>query len=230
MDTCFYCGGDHSSFQCVRMSTDNIASTIEESSSEIVEAIEESNYIISKQLSNVNNELVGIHGSIQELHGFLVWSHSEVIWRMEKQIGLLTGIHNMIENPRATQSNELYEMGIDSFKRNRLNDAQKLLLEARDLNPGDYRIHITLGHIFVRMDNLPGAMDCFQAAVDYARTSDYKKDALLLLCRVFRCLGQKDQAISTAKEASLIAPNYSPAHYELASCITEKLTGTASST
>ena len=71
------------------------------------------------------------------------------MWRMEKQIELLTGIHDMLKNPRATQADELYKMGVDSFKRHRLADATKLLEEARELNPGDYRIQVTLGHVYV---------------------------------------------------------------------------------
>lgn len=228
MAKCFYCLGNHSTNACVKQSIDNVGHNVQETGTDLSDAIGQ----VSGQLSEINQNLLDglsrVEGSIQQLHTFLLWSQSEVIWRMERQVELLTGIHSMIQNPRATQGNELYKMGADSFKRNRLDDAIKLLLEAREMNPLDYRVHITLGHVYARTGDSTKAKESFQAAVDYARTDEYKKDALLLLCRGLRCLGQTEQAITAARQASLLAPKDSPAHYELASCMTEKLKETDS--
>ncbi len=232
MARCFYCLGEHETSQCVSRATDSITSSQEattEASREQTAVIEKLGYRAIEQMREIGNDLLGglngIQGAIEELHDFLSWAHAEITWRMERQIELLTGIRDMLKNPRATRANELYKMGIDSFRRHRLADALKLLQEGSELNPGDYRIHITLGHIYVQMDDSSKALECFQAAVDYARTPSYKKDALLLTGRTFRCLGQIDKAINAARKASSLVPSYSPAHYELASCLAESLKG-----
>lgn len=230
MVTCFYCLGKHETSQCISRATQKITSEQERSAEEIAGAIEESSYRVSAQLAEVRYDLVdSLHDTqkaIEGLQEFLNWAHSEVVWRMEKQIALLTGIRDMIKNPRATQANELYEMGIDSFRRRRLDDALKLLQEASELNPGDYRVHITLGHIYAQRSDLLKALDCFQVAVAYARAKRYRRDALLLMSRALRCLGRVGEAIEIARQASSIDAMYPPAHYELASCVAENVKGT----
>lgn len=129
----------------------------------------------------------------------------------------------MIGNPRATQSNELYKMAADSLRSGRVQDSKKLLVDARELNPGDYRILITLGHVYVRTDSLTQAIECFTAASDYARTPRYKSDALLLVARAYRCLGRSDEAVKAAEEATRITPVNWEAHYELASYLVFRL-------
>jgi len=227
--TCFYCLGPHETGSCVTRSIRRIKSSREDMSRDIADVIEKWGYRMSEQLSKVDPSLLdslsNIEQAIEELHSFLSWAHSEIVWRMEKQIELLTGIHDMLKNPRATQANELYKMGIDSYRNHRLADASRLLLEARDLNPGDYRVHVTLGHIYVQRNAMAEALECFKAAVDYARKSDYRRDALLLVCRASRSLGLIDEAISAAREASSLEPHYPLAYYELAGCIAQKATG-----
>jgi tetratricopeptide (TPR) repeat protein len=142
---------------------------------------------------------------------------------MEKQIELLTGIHDMMQNPSATQATELFHMGTDSFGRQRYPDALKVLLRARDLNPGDYRVLVTLGHAHVRMEDIPEAAESFEAAVDYARTPGYKHDALLLLSRAHRSLGMVDEAVQRAEQAAALAPDDAAAHYEVAMCAAQRL-------
>ncbi|MDD5339338.1 MAG: hypothetical protein PHG35_08040 [Dehalococcoidales bacterium] len=205
----------------VGSSVDELTSTVEEASSDIVDAIERTNKNTIRKLTEIKNGINEVQYSIKELHSFLNWTHSETTWRLEKNIELLTGIRNILESPRATQANELYEMGIDSFKNKRLPDAKKILLEARELNPVDYRILVTLGHVFVQANNLRKAKECFKAALDYSRTDEYKKDACLLLSRAYRCLGKKENAIDYARKATLVDPSYPTAQYELASCIAD---------
>lgn len=141
---------------------------------------------------------------------------------MEKQISLLTGIHDMLKNPRATQADELFKMGVDSFRRGRFSEALQLLKEARELNPGDYRVLVSLGHTYVRTDNLLAALEAFQAGIAYSRNQNYKRGVLLLACRTLRSLRRMDEAVAYAKEAVSIAPNYLPAFYELACCLAEQ--------
>lgn len=227
MARCFYCLGEHETSQCVSRATDRVISSQKATAKATAEVIEKLGYRTLEQLRDVGYDLLGglegIREAIEGLNDFLSWAHSEIIWRMEKQIELLTGIHDMLKNPRATQADELYKMGVDSFRMHRLADTLKLLQEARELNPGDYRVLITLGHTYAQMDDSSKALEYFQDAVDYARDNSYKANALLLSARAFRCLGRMDEAIEAAKQASNTLPSYSPAHYELASCIAERL-------
>ena len=226
---CFYCSGEHETSQCVSRATKEITSSQEVAAKTTSDAIQEAGYRAKEQMSEVRDDLLGgltgIEEALGDLQDFLSWSHSQIMWLMETKIELLTGIHDVLKNPRATQADELYKMGVDSFRRCKLTDALRLLLEARELNPGDYRVLITLGHTYVRMDETVKALECFQFAADYARADTYKGSALLLSARALRCLGQIDEAIETAKQASGILSSYSPAHYELACCIAEGMKG-----
>lgn len=226
MALCFYCFDNHQTSQCIRRATAAVVSSQQETTEAIEEqtaVIQELGYQTLDQLREMGDQLHGIHQGIAGLHDFLNWAYSETLWRMEQQIEVLTGIHDILKNPRATQADELYKMGIEAFQRHRLQDAMKLLQDARELNPEDYRVLITLGHVYVDMDDISDASECFQAAVDYARTEHYKGSALLLLARAFRYLGQKDKAILAAREASSILASNSSAHYELALCIAAEL-------
>ncbi len=230
MAKCFYCLGEHESRQCIEHATDRVVSEQHRSTEATEKAVEsvsnqiaEQTHTIEEVGANLDAELSSIGDGIWQIHDFLIWAHWENMWRMEKQIQLLTGIHDMIKNPRATQADELFKMAADSLKRRRLADAKRLVLDARDLNPGDYRIHITLGHVYLHMDDFAQAVECFRAAADYARTPTYKRVALLSAARALRCLGQINEAITAATEASSVSPDYPSAHYELACCVAEKL-------
>lgn len=229
MPKCFYCLGEHETSQCLSRATNEIVSGQEEAASIVTDAIEEAGYQTREELRKVGDRLLGGLDGVREavlgLNDFLSWAHSETIWRMEKEIELLTGIHNMLKNPRATQADELYKMGVDSFKRHRLADSVKLLEEARELNPGDYRIQVTLGHVYMQTDTEDKALECFRAAIDYSRSSNYRRSALLLTARTLRCLERIPEAINALREVTSIQKDYPPAHYELASCIADMFKG-----
>ena len=229
MKTCFYCMGNHETGQCTSLAVTKITEATGAAGDRISQAIEKVGFSGWDKMDHLSLDILGgldgVRDAVTELQDFLSWAHSEVVWRMEKQIALLTGIHDMLKNPRGTQADELYKMGVDSFKRGRLSEALKLLKEARELNPGDYRILITLGHTHTLTNNEDAALECFKAAVAYARTDDYRKAALLLTCRALRCLGHTDEAITHAKQALSISPQYYAAQYELASCMADKLKG-----
>lgn len=233
MATCYYCLGNHESSRCTALATSKIIAAQETATVTIVQAserasrdlsqsIESAGYAALDELSNMTWELESIHSALVELQEFMDWGISEIVWRQEKQIELLTGIHDMLKNPRATQANELFKMGVDSFRRRQFSDALRLLKEARELNPGDYRVLVTLGHTCARMDDLPNALEAFQTGVAYARSNNYKKGVLLLACRALRTLGRLDEAIAHAKEAVRLDVHYAPALYELAGCLADQ--------
>jgi len=195
----------------------------ERASRDLSQSIESAGYAALDELSNMTWELESIHSALTELQEFMDWGISEIVWRQEKQIELLTGIHDMLKNPRATHANELFKMGVDSFRRRQLSDALRLLKEARELNPGDYRVLVTLGHTYVRLNDLPNALEAFQTGVAYARSNSYKKGVLLLACRTLRLLGRLKEAIAHAKEAVEYDAQYASAQYELAGCLAEQV-------
>ena len=220
MATCFYCSGGHNSSRCVSLAvtegTDRVVAQQEAATAEATDLA----YSMMEAQAAQTAEIVD---AIQELQSFLSWSHSELAWRMEKQIELLTGIHDMIQDPSATQATELFHMGTDSFGRQRYLDALRVLLRDRDLNPGDCRVLVTLGHAYVRMDDIPEAGESFEAAADYARTPGYKHDALLLLSRAHRSLGMADEAVRRAEQAAALVLDDAAAHYEVAMCLAQRL-------
>jgi len=226
---CFYCLGYHETSQCTTRLGDRIISEINDTKSTI-ERLGYQTLNLTQELGdktlNLNNiinfKLGDIQDAIIELHDFLSWAHSSTMWRLENQIEVLTGIHDMTKNPRATEANELYRMAEDSFIRKRFDDALSLLEEAKRLNPLDYRVHITMGHANTRINDLHAALKCFIAARDYARSREYKRDSLLLMTRTMFCLGNFDDAYDAAQQAVELTPKYYPAKYDLALCLANK--------
>lgn len=234
MALCYYCLANHESGRCTALATRKITDsqeaasvaivrTSEQASRDLSESIESAGYATIGELAEITWELQSIHNALAELQEFLDWGISEILWRQEKQIELLTGIHDMMKNPRATQANELFKMGTDSFRRRQYGDALRLLKEARELNPGDYRVLVTLGHTHMRLNDSSGALEAFQTGVAYARSNTYKKGVLLLACRALRLLGRLEEAVAHAKEAVGLDARYAPAQYELAACVAEQM-------
>lgn len=230
MATCFYCGGHHESVQCVSRAVDKISSKTS-SSIEILghQSLEEMNRLASQwqdaqyeiglegvmATGELSSQIAKVDYAIKELHAFCEWAHDEAMWYEEKQLEVLTGIRNILRNPRATQANELFKMAADSFQRERLGDALRLLDDARELNPGDYRVHVTRGHIFVQQNRLLEAKDSFRCAADYARNNRYKIRSLLLLGRVYECMDLPGEAIAVFEEALHIQPEHPQVCYEM---------------
>lgn len=152
------------------------------------------------------------------------WAHSNMMWQSEKQIALLTGIRDILSQPRATEANELFGMACEAFQVNRFQEAIKLLENARVKNPVDYRIHLTLGHIHVMLDELPEAAECFGKASDYGRDNKYKSEAYMLLGRTYWCMGEIDNAIDAINQAVNVTPENNEMRYFLATCKTMALT------
>lgn len=212
MSVCFYCLGEHETSQCVAKAADRITSAIDELGYRSLDELAE----IARGIEKVKDEATGVKYAIEEFSDLFKFAHAETIWRMEKQNEILTGIHDIIQNPRATQANELYKMGAECLRRNKADDAMPLLDEAKKLNPLDYRIHVAMGHVYLQGNDIPKAIECFLSAKDYARTNEYRKDALLLISRGYRCLNEKEYAIQALEEALYLMPDEPQVCYELA--------------
>lgn len=145
-------------------------------------------------------------GSSRKLVNFLKFQHAEIMWQMEQQLEILTGIKNILANPQATLSNELFEMGIDCLKLGMIQESMHKLNEAVRCNPLDYRIYVVMGHAYILMDDPKNALDRFEYSYKTARTNYYKSYSLLLISRVYFCMGNLEEAIKRIKLAIEISP------------------------
>lgn len=227
MVICYYCLGDHNTNTCIKEAQNQTTKAIEkigytqlsemenlglvyrDSAKEMSSSFERASDRISQSFDELSN-------AISELTEVFEYNHAEMMWQMERQLEVLTGIHDMVKNRRATEANELLKMGIESLKRDMIPESINLLEEAVELNPLDYRIYLTMGHAYLRMDDLKNALNSFEYSLKNARTNFYKSYSLLLISRVFYCLGDIIKAIENAKLATEKSPNYGESYYQFA--------------
>lgn len=214
MPRCYYCSGDHLTSSCPTIAQERTTESIEKLGYQSLQSMDE---IVSAQ-RDVAERVVDIgaeiSGAIYELAEVFRFAHAEEMWIQEKQLEVLTGIHDMIKNPRATQADELFKMGIESLKREMIKECLKLLQEAVELNPLDYRVYITMGHAYLLNDDLENALDRFEYALKNARTNYYKSFTLLRIARVKYCIGRVGEAAKDAKRAAELSPDYAESHYQ----------------
>lgn len=211
MEICWYCRGKHRTSACTKKAQDQTTYAIEN--------------IGNMQLSEINNlatvyqnSLTEITSSIElasdrighyfnELTNYFEYSHAEIMWEMEKVLEVLTGIKQLLENPRATHANELLKMGNESLKRGMIPECLNLLQEAVKLNPLDYRIYITMGYAYLERDDNRNAFDRFEYSFRNARRNVYKIHSLLLMSRVCYSNGNITKAIEIAESATKLYPD-----------------------
>lgn len=225
MPTCFYCGGNHKTSACYVQAQNQTTGSIEKIGYQQLSAIDnlarahrDSAEEMSSGIDRISDR---ISQSLGELADIFEFNHAEMMWQMECQLEVLTGIHDMVKNRRATEANELLKMGIAALERDMVTVSLNLLEEAVKLNPLDYRIYITMGHAYLRMDDLKNALDRFEYALKNARTNYYRSYSLLLISRVYYCMGDVKKAMDSAKEAAELSPDYPEAHYQYATYIAQ---------
>lgn len=223
---CFYCGGDHRSSSCPFELQRQGNNAFQQAAYRQLEA---TNELISIQyesrvdLNNINKGVASVTEATDNLAEIFQLAHSEAMWMAEKQIQLLTGISDMLKNPRATLADELLKMGVNSLRVDMIEESIKLLKEAQEKNPLDYRIYVALGHAYLKKDDYKNALNCFEYALKNGRTEKYKCFALLLVAQVKYCINQIDDAIQASKMASEICPNFPEALYRYAIYMTAKI-------
>lgn len=231
----FHCGGNHKTSACYIQAQNQTTNAIEKIGYQQSSAMDNlalayrdsvnemsSNFDhMSDRVSQSLGEVVGV---IQELTDIFEFNHAEVMWQMERQLEVLTGIRDMVKNPRATEADELLKMGMASLERGMVTESLSLLQEAVKLNPLDYRIYITMGYTYLRMDDLKNARDRFEYALKNARTNYYKSFSILLISRVHYCLEDTKKALDSAKLAVDLSPDYPEAHYQYAAYLSKNRT------
>ena len=218
---CFYCLQEgHLTSRCPLRAQERTSEAIEKLGHQSLQSIDEivsAQRDIAERVVDIGSEISGeISGAIYELTDAFKFAHAEEMWYAEKQLEVLTGIHDMTKNRRATEADELYRDGINSLSVGRLDDALISFKTAVELYKGDYRVRIAMGHTYIGKDDLPNALESFNAAYDYARKNYYKSYALLLIARAKYCMGKIEEAAKDAKRAVELFPDYAEAHYQYA--------------
>jgi len=221
MPTCYYCLQEgHLASHCPLRAQERTTEAIEKLGHQSLQSIDKIVSVqrdVAERIVDIGSEIGGEIGSaIYELADAFRFAHAEEMWYAEKQLEVLTGIHDMTKNRRATEADELYRQGRYSLSVGRLDDALISFKDAVELYKGDYRVRIAMGHTYIGKDDLPNALECFSAAYDYARTNYYKSFALLLIARAKYCMGKIEEATKDAKRAVELSPDYAEAHYQYA--------------
>lgn len=185
--------------------TDRIAGAI----SRKTDAIYELSTTVETSINQVTEALYGLSNQFRQ-------AHDEAMWKAEQQIHLLTGIHNMIANPRGTEAEELLRMGRESLEVGMVDETLNLLKESVGKNPLDYRTYVTMGYAYIEKNEPESALDRFEYALRNSRTEGYRTRALLLIARAKYIMEDFAGAIQAARASVNTSPDYSEAHYRLA--------------
>ena len=209
MEPCFYCGENHSPSACLVHSQDLTTQAIQNMNDEHARS--------SQEISNGLNELADIFS----------YNHAEQMWELQQQTNVLKDIRDNLIQIRLhwddNRSNEWLEKGAESLKRGMIKKSFDCLKKALEYNPLDYRIYITMGHAYLRNDDLRNALDMFEYALKNAPTKYFKSYSLLLIGRIYYCLGDIKTAVEKSKQARELSPNYSEAHYQYSTYVAQNL-------
>jgi len=212
---CYYCGGNHGPSDCLLHSQD----------------------LTTKSINNMTDELkhssLEISDGLSELADVFSYNHAEQMWELQQQTNVLKDIRdNFIEirfHWNDNRANEWLEKGAESLKRGMIKESFNCLKKALEYNPLDYRIYITMGHAYLKIDDLNNALLMFDYALKNAPTKYYMSYSLLLMGRIYFCMGDCKKAIEKVKNAIDLSPTYSEAHYQysiyIAANISNKLIG-----
>jgi len=143
-------------------------------------------------------------------------THDEAMWEAEQQTHILTGIHDVTENSRGAEAEELLSMGRESLRAGMVDEALDLLEKSIEKNPVDYRAYVAMGYAYIEKDEPESALDRFEYALRNARTEGYQTRALLLIARMKYITGDFAEAVQITRTIVNAHPDDTDAHYRLA--------------
>ncbi len=221
---CFQCLGQHTTQQhalvlrdadSVRRGVRDLSESLRRSEDLTEQRVGEIADRISQDFRSSTESIVeAVSDAAERTIDALIWTHQEAMRLAHEQLSVLTGIAEMARNPRATQADELIRIGSDSLQRRRPADARRVLIDAIDLNPGDYRAYMALGHACVEMDEAGEGLQAFESAVAYARNDQLAVAALRRVARAAAALGDLQQALDAIATAIRIDPSHAEVGYE----------------
>ena len=205
MEPCFYCGGNHRPSACLVYNQKLTTQAIQNMTNEHTHSSQE------------------ISDGLSELADIFNYNHAEQMWELQQQTNVLKDIRdNIIEielHWDDKRANEKLKKGAECLKLGMITDSFNCLKKAREYNPLDYRIYITMGHAYLKIDDLKNALDMFKYALKTAPSKYYESYSLLLMGRIYFCIGDIKTAIEKVKKARELSPNYSEADYQYSTYI-----------
>ena len=255
MPTCTYCGEDHLTSACVKRSQDQATHAIEKMGYQKLSEMEKfastqraSLELVSSGFDRMSDRVTQSMSSgfdrmsdrvtqsigettdaIRALTDIYEFNHSEMMWQMDRQFDVLTGIDDKLTKQMALRANEALGEGVRCLEVGDFEGSIRKLREAEEARPSDYRIYIAMGYFYLKTDDLKNALDRFEYALKHARTDYYKSYSLLLISRVYYCMGNLKMAVEKAKRTVEQFPDYPEAYYWYAAYVAQnrhkRLTG-----
>lgn len=139
--------------------------------------------------------------------------------QFDEQIGALSDICSVLENPRATQADELRRMADEMRRRNVLPKAQEAYLESLELNPLDYRAYIGIAETKIKQNALEEAKKYVEQSLPHAPKSksfDWKSYSYRILAHIAIRENDPPGAINHLHSAIQHTSGYGEGLYELA--------------
>jgi ribosomal protein L7/L12 len=165
---------------------------------------------VAKVAGAAVDSLGRIEDGLADLRSAVDQAHIEQMWVSKMQLDVLMGVHDALKNPRSTAAEELLQMARQCLASGMLPEGLKLLDEAVEKNPLDYRLYVTRGLANVQRNQLDKALFDFQYALRNARDDMMKQQALLLLTRAETTVGQHEAALGHATDAAAIEDSRGP--------------------
>lgn len=122
--------------------------------------------------------------------------------------------NNIKENKNETAKGGLIWLGQDCLRVSKLDQAEKILLNALEKHPQDYRVHCAMGFLNVEGKDFLQAKHYFSKALEYAETRPQKIFAHFLLSRLYGLNNALDKAEDHINKILDIEPGCSEAVYQ----------------
>ncbi len=160
MKPCFYCGRNHNPSACIIHSQDMTKEAINHMSNEITRS--------SREIADGFNDISDIFN----------YHHAEKMWELQQQTNVLKEIRDELREISNhwsdKRANEELEKGAKFLKLGKIKASLTCLQKGLESNPADYRICITMGHAYLRIDDSRNALYWFEEALEYAPTKYYE--------------------------------------------------------
>jgi len=209
MESCFYCGGNHRSSACLVHSQELTTEAIQNMNKEYAHS--------SREISDGLSELVDVFS----------YNHAEHMWELQKQTDVLKDIRNELHDIKVNwgiyRTEFELNIAVDCFKRCDYKESIKHLEKANDIDPRDYRVYITMGHVYLRIDDFKNALNWLEKSIKHAPTAFYESYSQMLIGRIHYCLGDIESAIEKLEIAKELSPDSSEASYQYSTYLAAKL-------
>jgi tetratricopeptide (TPR) repeat protein len=180
---------------------------------EILSEIQERGF---SELANIQQDgFERISYDLEMISGLIEWGFSEISWELKKQEDILNSIDETLKTPFETKANELRYMAEELQNRGVLDEAEKRFIKSLDMNPLDYRTHVGLAQVYLKMNNFAKARRMFEKSLPHG-TKELQNYSLRLIGRTYFCEENYTKAANALKDAIELLPQDSDSNYDFA--------------